>query len=148
MWCPQVIEVEMAQAASGPDLGGPLTIFLVVGFHRAATNRPLMLKKTVQFFWVERPLGGNKSEWNHLACAWRIFPMLHFQANLLFPYVSTPSGAIDRGVQDPDFRTRVRQDSAHFQQTGSDRTTVLFKFPDQDEDFQISLFWDLTPTQS
>jgi len=28
------------------------------------------------------------------------------------------------------------------------RTTVLFKFPDQDQDFQISLFWDLTPTQS
>jgi len=27
---------------------------------------------------------------------------------------------------------------------------VLFKFPDQDQDqdFQISLFWDLTPTQS
>jgi len=50
MWCPQVIEVEMAQAASGPDLGGPLTIFLVVGFHRAATNRPLMLKKLYNFF--------------------------------------------------------------------------------------------------
>jgi len=30
------------------------------------------------------------------------------------------------------------------------RTMVLFKFPDQDQDqdFQISLFWDLTPTQS
>jgi len=27
-------------------------------------------------------------------------------------------------------------------------TTVLFKFPDQDQDFQISLFWDLTPTLS
>jgi len=26
----------------------------------------------------------------------------------------------DRGVQDPDFRTRVRQDSAHFEQTGLD----------------------------
>jgi len=26
------------------------------------------------------------------------------------------------------------------------RATVLFKFPDQD--FQISFFWDLTPTQS
>ena len=25
-----------------------------------------------------------------------------------------------RGVQDPDFRTRVRQDSAHFEQTGLD----------------------------
>jgi len=25
-----------------------------------------------------------------------------------------------RGVQDQDFRTRVRQDSAHFEQTGSD----------------------------
>jgi len=25
-----------------------------------------------------------------------------------------------RSVQDPDFRTRARQDSAHFQQTGSD----------------------------
>jgi len=24
------------------------------------------------------------------------------------------------GVQDPDFRTRVRQDSAHFEQTGLD----------------------------
>jgi len=26
----------------------------------------------------------------------------------------------DIGVQDPDFRTRVRQDSAHLKQTGSD----------------------------
>jgi len=26
------------------------------------------------------------------------------------------------------------------------RTTIFFKFPDQD--LQISLFWDLTPTQS
>jgi len=26
----------------------------------------------------------------------------------------------DKGIQDPDFRTRVRQDSAHFEQTGSD----------------------------
>jgi len=30
------------------------------------------------------------------------------------------NSTIFRGVQDPDFRTRVRQDSAHFQQTGSD----------------------------
>jgi len=28
------------------------------------------------------------------------------------------------------------------------RPTVLFKFPDQNQDFQISLLWDLTPTQS
>jgi len=28
---------------------------------------------------------------------------------------------VGRGVQDPDFRTRVRQDSAHFEQTGSDQ---------------------------
>jgi len=28
--------------------------------------------------------------------------------------------ALTRGGQDPDFRTRVRQDSAHFEQTGSD----------------------------
>ena len=28
------------------------------------------------------------------------------------------------------------------------RTTVLFKFPDQDQDFQISFFWYVTPTQS
>jgi len=27
-------------------------------------------------------------------------------------------------------------------------TTVLFKFPDQDQDFQISYFLDLTPRQS
>jgi len=26
-----------------------------------------------------------------------------------------------RGVQDPDFRTQTRQDSAHFEQTGSDQ---------------------------
>jgi len=42
------------------------------------------------------------------------------------------------GVQDQDFGTRIWQDSAHFEQTGSDRTMVLFKFPDQDQDFQIS----------
>jgi len=29
-------------------------------------------------------------------------------------------GVQDRGVQDPDFRTRVRKDSAHFEQTRSD----------------------------
>jgi len=28
---------------------------------------------------------------------------------------------VSRGVQDPGFRTRVRQDSAHFQQTGVKR---------------------------
>jgi len=27
---------------------------------------------------------------------------------------------LTRGVQDPDFRTRVRQDTAHFERTGSD----------------------------
>jgi len=29
-----------------------------------------------------------------------------------------------RGVRDPDFRTRIRQDSAHFEQIGSDPATV------------------------
>jgi len=43
-----------------------------------------------------------------------------------------------RGVQDADFRPRIRQDSPNFEQTGSDKTTVLFKFPDQDQDIQIS----------
>jgi len=66
----------------------------------------------------------------------------------------------NRGVQDPDFRTRVRQDSAHFEQTGLDPDYgfilffsgldpdygLFFNFPDQG--FQISLFWDLTPKQS
>jgi len=28
------------------------------------------------------------------------------------------------------------------------RTTVLCKFPDQEQDFQISFFWNLTLTQS
>jgi len=28
------------------------------------------------------------------------------------------------------------------------KTAVLFKFPDQDQDFQNSLFWDVTPKQS
>jgi len=31
----------------------------------------------------------------------------------------TVRSSLTRGVQDPDFRTRVRQDSAHFEQTGS-----------------------------
>jgi len=48
----------------------------------------------------------------------------------------------------PDFRTRVRQDSAQFEKTDRIRTTVSFKFLNQDQDFEISLFWDLTPTQS
>jgi len=35
----------------------------------------------------------------------------------------TPPGKSEgnRGVQDPDLRTRIRQDSAHFEQTGSDQ---------------------------
>jgi len=35
-----------------------------------------------------------------LASAWHIFTMLHFQANLLFPYVSTPSGATGRCTEE------------------------------------------------
>jgi len=52
--------LEMARAADGPDFGwadwtgGLLTIFLAVGFYRAAPSRPLMLKKTLQFFWVDK----------------------------------------------------------------------------------------------
>jgi len=44
----------MARAANGPVLGGPLTIYLAVGFYRAATSRPPMLKKPLKFFWVRR----------------------------------------------------------------------------------------------
>jgi len=43
-----------------------------------------MLKKLYNFFEFKEPLGGNKSEQNHLASAWHIFPMLHFQA-IFFP---------------------------------------------------------------
>jgi len=43
-------------------LGGPLTIFLAVGLHRAGTSRPLMLKKPLKFFELKEPLGGNKSD--------------------------------------------------------------------------------------
>jgi len=43
-----------------------------------------------------------------------------------------------RGVQDPDFKTRIRQDSHILNKPDRIRTTVLFKFPDQDQDFQIS----------
>jgi len=53
-----------------------------------------------------------------------------------------------RGVQDPDFRTESGEIQHIFNGPDGIRTTVLFKFPDQDQEFQISLFWDLTPTQS
>jgi len=46
--------LEMARVANVRFTGGPLTIFLAVGLHRAATSRPLMLKKTFKIFWVER----------------------------------------------------------------------------------------------
>jgi len=32
-----------------------------------------------------------------------------------------------RGVQEPDFRTRIWKDSAHFQQTGSDQGYSFFQ---------------------
>jgi len=66
------LQLEMARAAIGPDLGWPLTIFLAVWFYRVATRRPLMLKK-LHFFELKEPVGGNKSEWNHLASSWHIF---------------------------------------------------------------------------
>jgi len=53
-----------------------------------------------------------------------------------------------RGVQDPVSGLEF----CWFQQIINKphwiRITVFLKFPNQDQDFQISLFWDLTPTQS
>jgi len=37
-------------------------MFLAVGLHRAATSRPLTLKKPLNFFELKEPLGGNKSD--------------------------------------------------------------------------------------
>jgi len=58
------------------------------------------------------------------------------EPNTLEKLVLHKKWVITRGVQDPDFRTRIRQDSAHFEQTGSDQDYVFFKY--QDKDFQIS----------
>ena len=69
-------------------LGGPLRLneraahnIFSGWIHRAAMSRPLLLKKLHNFFELKEPLGGNKSELDHVASAWHIFPMLHFRAN-------------------------------------------------------------------
>jgi len=56
--------------------------------------------------------------------------------------------SIVRGSQDQD--SGLESDGIQHILNKPDRirTTVLFKFPDEDQEFQISLFWDLTPTQS
>jgi len=66
----------------------------VVGFHRAATSRPPILIKPLKFVYVKRTtvaIEVSETTWNLLGIA---SPVLHFQANLLFPYVSTPSGRL------------------------------------------------------
>ena len=59
---------------------GPLTILLPVGFHRPVTSHPLMLKKPLKFFELKEPLGGTKSELNHLLllCRYRISRQICF----------------------------------------------------------------------
>jgi len=77
-----------------------------------------------------------ESMWNQMKC--NIFPMSFFASKWSPPEVyririsGLESGRIQHILNKPD---RIR-------------TTVLFKFPGQDQDFQISLFWDLTPAQS
>ena len=55
-------------------------------------------------------------------------------------------GCLQQKCTGSGFQDSSQQDSAHFQQNNRNRITVSFKFPDQG--FQISVFWDLTPTQS
>jgi len=50
-------------------LGGPLRLneraannILAVGLHRAATSRPLMLQKPLNFVELKEPLSGNKRD--------------------------------------------------------------------------------------
>jgi len=51
--------IEMDRAANGPVFGRAAEDILAVGFHRAATSRPLMLKKSLKFYELTEPLGGN-----------------------------------------------------------------------------------------
>ena len=71
----------------------------------ASRKRQILKKnsrKATQFFWCQLPLQKAK------------LVKFGVKANLVTPLVLT------RGLLDPDFRTRIRQDSAHFEQTGSD----------------------------
>ena len=64
---------------------GPLTIFLAVGLHRAATSRPLMLKNPLKFFCVERT---TRWQWKWLKPLGIALPLLYLKAYFLFPYVT------------------------------------------------------------
>jgi len=102
--------VQWAREWHGPVmvlfLGGPLTIFLAVGFHPAANQ---CWKFLCNSFESEEPLSGNRSEWNQLAllcqcCIFFCFSHMCFASaafflpNLLYPHVSTPSGETGRNT--------------------------------------------------
>jgi len=53
-----------------------------------------------------------------------------------------------RGVQDLDFRTRDRQDSAHFEQTGSDPDYGFIHVFGSGSGFSNFFFWYLTAKQT
>jgi len=52
------------------------------------------------------------------------------------------------GVQDLDFRTRVRQDSAHFEQTGSDPDYGFIRVFGSGSGFSNFCFWYLPAKQT
>jgi len=88
---------EMTWTANGADFGGrwgwtsvPLTIFLAIGLHQAAR---WCWKNLLIFFLVERTTRWQQKWLKPLGIP---LPLLYFKANLLFPYVSNPSGATGR----------------------------------------------------
>jgi len=54
---------------------------------------------------------------------------------------------LGRDVQDLDFRTPARQESAHFEQTGLDPGYDFIKVSEEGSGFSKFFFWYLTPTQ-
>jgi len=69
----------------------------------------------------------------------------HFLSEMRTKLIGPP---LSRCVRDPDFRTRIRQDSAHFEPTGSDQDYGFYSsFRIRIRIFKIH-FWNLTPTQS
>jgi len=67
------------------------------------------------------------------------FPVFCFEGQKV-PYPASSFLPDVRGVQDPDLRTRIRQDSPHFEQTGLDPDYGFIQVFGSGSGFSISFF--------